>query len=217
MAKGFEGYIAVLPETKGWGTSTYQEGYFLYADSESLTIGQEFTDRPDKLVQGRSEKPGSRTISAQKPAGDVEFQIRSNDVLPVLMAHFQKHTGSSIGGTNSGTALYTFVPEKGQPDWVGSTWGTGGYSADAGDVYTFGIIKKILDNSDGTDNSMWFKNCIVEQLVFNLAGNEDAKITASIKACRSASRVAGCEPGRMAARVGEPMACSEMQSTCPPA
>lgn len=182
MAKGFEGYIAILPETGGWGATAYQQGHFLYCDSESLSIGQEFVDRTDKLVQGRSEKAASRTIGAQKPNGDIEFQMRSNDVVATLMAHFQKHTGSSIGGTQTGTANYVFVPEKGQPDWVGSTWGTGGYTASAGDIFTVGVLRKILDNSDGTDNSTWFKNCIVDKLVFKLDGNDDAKISASIKA-----------------------------------
>jgi hypothetical protein len=180
MAKGFEGYIAVLPETKGWGTTTSSEGFFLYADSESLSIGQEFTDRPDKLVQGRAEKPASRTVSAQKPNGDIEFQMRSDDVLSVLMGHFQKYTGTTMFKTGT-PANYTFVPEKKQPDWVGSSWGTGGYTSDSGDIYTFGILRKILDNSDGTDNSTLFSNCIVDQLVFNLEADNDAKITASIK------------------------------------
>ena len=181
MAKGFEGYIGVVPETKGWGTSTHGEGFFLFADSESLSLGQEFTDRPDKLVQGRWEKPASRTISAQKPNGNIEFQPRSDDMVIILMAHFQKFVGTTMYKTGT-PANYTFVPEKGQPDWVGSTWGTGGYTADPGDVFTFGVIKKILDNTDGTDNSMWFKNCIVDQLVFTSEAANDVKISASIKA-----------------------------------
>ena len=180
MAKGFEASIAVVPETQGWGTTTFGQGFYMYTDSESLSVGQEFKDRPDKLVFGRAERLNSRSKAMQKPNGDIEVQFRSNDSLPLFMGHFQKYTGTLMGTNAGGTAMYTFVPEKGQPDWVGSTYGTGGYTAAAGDMFTFGVLKKILDNTAGTGNSMMFKNCIVDQLAFNLEAGEDAKITASI-------------------------------------
>jgi len=178
--KGFEGDISVIPETKGWGSSVFAEGNYLFADSESLSVGQEFKDRPDKIVFGRYEKTNSRTKSSQKPAGDVEYQFRSDDSLPLLMAHFQKYTGTNEG--SAGTTIYTFVPEQGQPDWTGSTFGTGGYTDDPGDIYTVGIVKRFNETATGTDNAIWFKSCIVDQLAFNLEAEEDAKFTASIKA-----------------------------------
>ena len=179
--KGFEGNIAVVPETNGWGSNVYSVGNYLNADSESLTIGQEFKDRPDKLVYGRGDKPNSRTKGAQKPGGDVEFQFRSDDCLPILMAHFQKYIGSTLGGTATGTVLYTFVPTRTNPDWVGSTFGTGEYTSSSGDGYTVGVIKKFKPTSAGTDNAQWFSSCIVDQLGFNLDADEDAKFTPSFK------------------------------------
>jgi len=180
--KGYEGNIAVVPETYGWGSSAHTEGNYLNADSESLTIGQEFKDRPDKLVFGRSDKPNSRTKSAQKPGGDVEFQFRSDDCLPILMAHFQKYTGSMLGGTSTGTVEYTYVPTRTDPDSIGSAWGTGGYTDPTGDAFTVGVMKKFKPTETGTDNAQWFKSCIVDQLVFNVEADDDAKFTPSFKA-----------------------------------
>jgi len=179
MPKGFEAWVAALPENKGWGTDTFNEGHYLFADSIVLSVGQEFTDRPDKLVYGRGEKASTRTKGAQKPNGDIEFQFRTNDCVPILMAHFQKHIGTEYGST--GTSEYTFVPEKGQFDWVGSSYGTGSYTSPAGDAFTVGIVEKINDTDTGTDNALWYKNGIVEQLVMTFAAEDDAKMTPSFK------------------------------------
>ena len=183
MAKGHEGWIAVVPETNGWGSSAHTEGFYLYADEESMNVGKEFEDRPDKIVYGRSLKANSRVSGPQKPGGNLTFQFRSNDCIPFFMAHFQKYIGSSLGGTETGTARYIFVPAKSEPDDVGSAFGTGGYGGDAGDKFTLGLVKKFYDTTEynGT-NSMWFKSCVSDSLEMNFAAGEDAKLNVGLKA-----------------------------------
>jgi hypothetical protein len=185
VAKGFEGWIAVVPETNGWGSTAFTVGNYLNADSESLQIGKEFIERPEKITYGRALKASSRISSLQKPGGAVTYQPRSDDVIPVLMAHYQMYTGTWVGGaaaTTLGSVLYTFVPAKNEPDWVGSTWGTGTYGAASGDMFTVGVIKKFFNTTDnGGTNAMWYKSGIVDQLQFTLTAGQDAKFTPTFK------------------------------------
>lgn len=186
MAKGFEGWLLLVPEDKGWkGTSTAIRGNALFADSESLQINQDIKERPGKLVYGRALKASNRVIGMQVPGGDLEWQFRSNDLPPVLLAHFQKYIGTAYGGAGSlvGSCQFTFVPEKGVPNYTGSAYGTGVYTAAKGDTYTFGVIKKLFDTSEnGGTNAQWYKSCIVDELMFSCAAGDDAKVKANIRA-----------------------------------
>ncbi len=186
MSKGFEGFIAILPESAGWqGTSTLIRGNPLFADSESLQINLDIKERPGKLTYGRALKASNRVIGEQVPGGDVEFQFRSDDLPPLCLAHFQKYIGIAYGGAGSlvGSAQFTFVPEKGVPNFTGSAFGTGAYTAAKGDAFTVGVVKKFFDTSaNGGTNSQWFKSCLVDELMFSMAAGEDAKCKASFKA-----------------------------------
>jgi len=177
--KGFNSSIAVIPESNGWGSTAYAEGHYLYVDSINLSPNQEFKEHPDKLVYGRGEKASARTVGPQKPGGDIEYQFRSNDCVPTMMAFFQKYIGTQLGST--GTSIYTFVPEKGVSDTVGSTFGTGSYTSSAGDLFTVGVLEKMNDTGAGVDDSIWYSSGIVDQLVFNMPGDDDAKITPTFK------------------------------------
>lgn len=177
--KGFNSSIAVYPETKGWGSTAHTEGHYLYVDSISLSPNQEFKDHPDKIVYGRGEKASARTVGPQKPGGDIEWQFRANDCIPTFMAFFQKYIGTQLGST--GTSIYTFVPEKGVPDSVGSTFGTGSYTSPAGDLFTVGVLEKINDTGAGVDDAMVYSSGIVDQLVFNIPADDDAKVTPTFK------------------------------------
>lgn len=182
MAKGFEGWIAVAPETKGWGSSTFTAGNYLFVDSESLQINKEFIERPEKITFGRAMKASSRVSGVQKPGGAITFQPRSDDVIPILMAHYQKYIATSLNGTASGTVLYTFHPTKGEPNWVGSAFGTGAYTAADGDMFTVNTWKKFFNTTaNGGTNAMAFYSGIVDQLQFNLTAGQDAKVTANMK------------------------------------
>ena len=186
MAKGFESWIWVAPEPSGWlGGSTSLRGNFLVADSESLHLGQEIVERSNKIVQGRALKASVRTIGKQAPTGDIEWQFRSDELPPILLSHFQKYIGSGFGGAGSltGECLYTFVNEKSTPTYGGSAFGTGAYTAAAGNVFTVSVVKKFFDTAaNGGTNAEWFKSCIADEIMLSCAANEDAKIKASFKA-----------------------------------
>lgn len=176
----------LFPEDAGWkGTSTLIRGEALFADNESLHINQDIKDRPGKLTYGRSLKASGRVIGEQTPAGDIEFQFRSNDLPPICLAHFQKYVGVAYGGVGSlvGSAQFTFVPEKTVPNFTGSAFGTGGYTAAKGDAFTVGILKKLFDTSvNAGTNAQWYKSCLVDSLMFSMAAGDDAKCKASFKA-----------------------------------
>lgn len=187
MARGWEGWLCVVPETNGWGSSAYTEGHYVFADTESINPNKEFTERPDKIVFGRAEKGSSRSAGAQRPGGELTWQFRSDDSIPILMGHFQKYIGTASATT--GTALYTFVPTKGEPDWVGSTWGTGGYTSATGDMFTFAVGKKFFNTtSNGGTNAQWYSSGICDELTLMAKAGEDAKLSAS---CKFYSVVAG--------------------------
>lgn len=186
MSKGYEGWLAILPEDAGWkGTSTLIRGNVLFADSESLQINQEIKERPGKIVYGRALKASNRTVGEQTPGGDVEFQFRSNDLPLVCLAHFQKYIGVAYGGAGTlvGSSQFTFVPEKGVPNSSGSAYGTGVYTAAKGDLFTVGVVKKFFDTTEnGGTNAQWFKSCIVDELMFTASAGDDAKCKASFRA-----------------------------------
>ncbi len=186
MAKGFESWIWIAPEPGGWlAGSTNLRGNFVYADSENMKLGKEIVERTNKIVYGRTNKASVRTLGKQAPSGDIEWQFRSDDLPPVLLSHFQKYIGSGFGGAGSttGECLYTFVPEKGAPTYGGSAFGTGGYTAASGNVFTVSVVKKFFDtSSNGGTNAEWYKSCIADELQFSCSANDDAKIKAMFKA-----------------------------------
>lgn len=181
MAKGFEGYIWVGPETAGWnGTAPFVRGNFLYADSESMSINKDIRERPNKITYGRSLKAESRVLGKQVPGGDIEFQFRSEDLPHILMAHFQKYIGTQLA---AGTSQYTFVPTKGAPNTSGINFGTGSYTDPTGDLFTVSVLKKFFDTAaNGGTNAMWFNSCVVDDIEFKMDAGEDAKLKASFKA-----------------------------------
>lgn len=182
MSKGFDGWIALVPETKGWGSTTYTKGHFLHVDSEAVHINKEFKERPEKIVFGRSLKPSSRVSGQQMPGGDLTYQFRSDDCLAILGAHYQNYVATSLGGTATGTVKYTFTPAKTEPNWIGSAFGTGTYGADPGDMYTVGVYKKIFNTGsyNGT-NGFRFSSGIVDSIEMTLAPNDDAKMKLGLK------------------------------------
>ena len=184
MAKGFEGWVCLLPEDKGWkGTSTLIRGNFLFADEESLSINKNIIERPGKITHGRALKASGRVLGEQTPGGDVTFQFRSDDVPMVCAAHFQKFIGSALGGTATGTTLFTFVPEKGVPNFTGSAFGTGAYTAGKGDCYTVSVLKKFFDTTEnGGTTAQWYKSCVVDELMFTMTAGDDAKCKAAFRA-----------------------------------
>ena len=181
MPKGFEGAVRIRPESDGWGSAASPgEGHFLFADSESISPNQEFKDRPEKITIGMAEKLNSRTKGPQKPGGDVTYQPRSNDLINMAMSHFQKYIGEDTAD-GDGTSTYTFVPCRLQPDWVGSTYGTGAYLASEGDMFVNLVDINTSALVAGTNNTKRLTNAFADQLVFESAAGEDVKVTPTFK------------------------------------
>lgn len=185
MAKGNEAWIHIRPENKGWlGASDAVRGNFLFADSENLDVGKTFVDQSNKIVAGRGVKATTRISGKQVPAGDVTWQFRSDEMPMVFMAHFQKYIGTAIGGAGSltGSCIYTFVPEKGVPNFSGSAFGTGSYTSPAGDIFTVGVTKKFFNTSlNGGTNAQMFKSCLIDEIEITAEAETDSKIKASFK------------------------------------
>jgi hypothetical protein len=186
MSRGIEAWILIQPENAGWnGASSAVRGNFLFADSENLDVGKTFQDQSNKIVAGRGEKANTRISGKQVPGGDLTWQFRSDEMPMVLMAHFQKFIGTAIGGAGSltGSCQYTFVPEKGLPNFSGSAYGTGSYTSAAGDLFTLSVTKKFFNTSlnNGT-NAQKFKSCIIDEIEVTAEADTDCKIKASFKA-----------------------------------
>lgn len=185
MSKGFEGWLLLAPETGGWlSGDTSARGNFLFADSESLRPNVDIKERINKITFGRGVKASTRTIGKMVPGGDIEWQFRSDDLPFVLMAHFQKFTGTYFTGTGSfgSTSRFTFVHEKGVPTFGGSAFGTGGYTSAAGNVFTVSAVKKYFDTTEnGGTNAQWYKSCLIDQLTIRCDADDDAKITSAFR------------------------------------
>lgn len=184
MSKGIEAWLWFGPEDAGWnGASTLVRGNYVFADDENLDVGKTFMDQDNKIVFGRGIKASTRIAGKQVPGGDFTYQFRSDDCIPVFMAHFQKYIGTQPVGSLVGSAIYTFVHEKGIPDPSGASFGSGAYTAAAGDLYTFGVVKKYFDTdlNNGT-NAQWFKSCIVDEIEVTVEGDTDAKMKVGVKA-----------------------------------
>ena len=177
MSKGYDGWIRCR-EGNGWGSTTAREGHAYYVDSVDMGPNKEFTERPEKIVFGRSLPANTRTSGALKPGGSLDFQPRSDDFPMILMAHNQMYTGTE----SAGVATYTIVPVQNNPDWAGATYGSGGYSTAAGDMFVVDVEQKMHNAATGTANLQSYVSCIVDELTLTAAANEDLKCSVSFKA-----------------------------------
>jgi len=176
MANGFEGYLNIR-EGAGWAdTAGTQEGHFLKAKEVTVDSGQEFIENDDLIVQGRGYKSSTRIKGASKPNATINYQVRSNDFPMIAMSHFQMYTGT----VRTGTAEYTFVPTRCAPKFVtGGLYGTGGYTSDAGTIFTVEITEKL--NCEATGNGQSIQGAFCDELTFNAELNESLMINAVMK------------------------------------
>lgn len=188
MSKGWEAYFRVYENTLGWENGTYlTRGNYLDVDSDGLNINAEIKERDSKIAGGRFGLPSAMTEEGEKPAGNIAFQPRSDDILQILMAHFQcVDYDEDTLADGWGTGTFTFVPITDTPDWVGSTWGTVNrttYAATTGDVYPVSMDKIFgYGLSTGTvGNAFQFTRGIVDVLKFTQDASEDLKMDANFK------------------------------------
>jgi len=168
---GFDSLIRIQ-KADSWGTAgtVTNRGMFLYADSENLDYGAQATERDAKLIGQRESPVDTFSIDKYFPKGNIVIQPRVDDLLPLLMAHFQNVVVS-------GTGTYTFYPNPKPLKFTqgGSNIGTHPYTVNV-DLY-FG-----QSFATGTQsNGIRFMNGLVDKLTFDLRFGEDLKVTPEFK------------------------------------
>ena len=186
--EGWEGKILVTDSPEGfWGGTnadgTSGVGFILHADSEALEVGQSFSESQDKIGLNRGGEISNFTLKSRKPAGELTFQPRFDDILPFWAAHMQAVTiesATSLG--TSGTVLmgtFLFTPVSAMPDWTGTEFGVVVASmGTAKGVYAPSFVKYWGDAING---GMKFIKGIVDKLVVKQDYDADLLMTPTFK------------------------------------
>lgn len=179
MAKGWEVAIRVQEDSVGWGSTVgaaVRPGYFLFADSETLAKNTSIKERDAKIIPMRLSPVQSASVEQQSPGGQVVFQPRTDDILPVLMAFFQNATlvggGSATVAGTSGT--WSFTPVGQSLAWSGVAFGTTS-------VYPINIDKYYGAGLTGTGDGIRFERGVVTKLTIDQQPSEDLKVTADLR------------------------------------
>jgi hypothetical protein len=144
-----------------------QRGHFLFADSANLDLGAQVSEIDTKLGGYRESMPDTFRTDRYYPRGEFTFQPRVDDILMILMAHFQNVV-------KSGTGTYTFYRVDRNLTWTvnGSNIGTHPYTVNVDLLYSPYI---------GTANGMRFTNGFVDSLTLGVRYGEDLICTPSFK------------------------------------
>lgn len=161
------GFVSAIPETGGYNSSGLGTGNRLFITSESLGLNKSFDER----VQVGARGGKSRATQVAEPSGKIEFAFRSNDVIPVLMSHFQTRVGTTPA---VGTTYYEFYTAKTKTNLIGSAFGTGTYGA-SGDAFSVSLYKAF----EGT--GYHFQKGLCDRLSFSLLAGDEATIGADFK------------------------------------
>src|SRR5512141_957643 len=118
MAKGWEVSLRVQENYLGFGStigSLARAGFFLYADSETLGKNPTIKERDEKLVPLRVVPSETLSLEQYAPGGEITWQPRTDDSIPVWMAFFQGAThlsgGTSAASNAAGTWRFQAVPK----------------------------------------------------------------------------------------------------------
>lgn len=179
MASGFEGWIALFEEDSVVGSTLYQPQP-LHADQESLSLNKEILHKTPMASPSRVSLGDTLVYKAAKPQGEVAYQFRSDDILKVLLAHFQ---AGSVAATTT-PYRYTFFPRMWPLDYTyrgtiaNSPYGQGSASR----VYSVAVGKKLFDTTqNGGTNAYLFKHGICDKLSLSIRSGDDARAKASFK------------------------------------
>jgi hypothetical protein len=168
----------------GWNTAgTYgSRGIFLYADSVNPDLGAQAKERDAKLLGVREIPPETFSIDRFQPKLSMTIQPRVDDILMLLMAHFQTCAKSGIG-------TYQFYRIPFNPDWSTVTTASGTYNSGTNgtaptgtNVYSIHTDVCYGYSFAGTGaNGYRFTNCIVDKLTMDLKYGEDFTINCDLK------------------------------------
>jgi len=181
---GWEGRIIIFENYKGWDSSDVNRGIIPWLDSDGLTVGQEVKERDDKMVGARLSDAVTYSVEQRKPGGNFQFQPRIDDLLLILMSHFQavSFQGTVIGSAEVGTGTFSYSYIEKQPSWTGSKWGTllGGTSPVAYSVYPVSVLRHYGFSVQGS-NSLFFRNGIVDVLEITQEYGADLVVNPTFK------------------------------------
>lgn len=169
MSRKHEAHITTFQDSS-WRGAGFSNPHPLYVDSESLSITKDIKNLQNLTRDGRVSHVESQVGGPEKPAGNLTFQPRSDDVGAILFSHFQMGTR-----TGTGPYTYTYVPSKGNPTYGNNSLRPeGGYGESTGDVYSVSFLKKYFDTSENNGtNSLFFEHGICDSMEFNISSGED--------------------------------------------
>jgi len=179
MAKGWEVAIRIQENFLGFGStigSLTREGFFLYVDSETVGKNPTFKERDEKLVPLRISPAETLSLEQYAPGGEITWQPRTDDSLPIWMAFFQGAThfsgGTSAASNTAGTWRFQAVPKT--LAWTGKQYyGTGNQPTTGTSVYCFNLDKVFGAGMANAANGIRFERGIVSKLSFEQNPSSD--------------------------------------------
>lgn len=184
----WESLIRIAP-SNGWGSvgTIARQGMYLYADSENLDFGAVVTENDKKLTGMRESAVETFGVDRWEPKGGIVFQPRVDDILPILMAHFQNVVKSGVG-------TYTFFRNpnpvqyvtSGNDYCVGTVIGSMGTAGTGRSVYSVDIDlffgNSFINTAVGSQcNGIRYNNAIVDKLTLGMKYGEDVLCTPEFK------------------------------------
>jgi len=185
MAKGWEVALRVAENYLGWGSTvgdTARPGVFLYADSETVGKNTVIKERDAKLIPSRLSPIQTASVEQQSPGGNLTFQPRSDDCLPIVMAFFQ--TATLING-NAATAqlgTWVFTPAGKSFAWSGSAFGTSS-------MYSVNVLEYFGEGLTGTGDSVRYERGIVGKLNLTQEPANDLVMEAEMRFLQATDQV----------------------------
>jgi len=166
--------LVVYQSSNGWrgvGTTAPQH---LLLESENLSYGVGYRTNENLISDTRMVGTDSIIHDDQKPEGDISFIPSPNSIDNVLRSHYQK---AELTPSTKFGDTWQYTPEKGRLSWDGGVvYGTGGFSASAGDVFDVGVLR-IYDD----DQVVAFNHGVCDELSFNVSANGVLKANAKYK------------------------------------
>jgi len=175
------GYEAIvrIEAAPSWGSqgTVGHRGIYLFADSVTPDFGAQPRERDGKLTGARESSGSTYSVTNFYPTCEIVWQPRVDDILPMMLAHFQ--IGTVFGTTATptvGTYEFTRVGSNLKFTTNGSNWGTHPYSLNV-DVF---LGNTLIGGGTGANGYRFF-NGIVDLLELTCRYNEDLKARAVMK------------------------------------
>lgn len=184
---GWEAAFRIAEHPNGFGSVVAQtRGIYLEVDDDGLAYNQRQRERDAKIRRGRFVPPTTFSSDEAEPGGPLTFQPKPEDLIGILMSHFQCVQYEEVGAAGGiGTGTLTFIPIDESPDWTGTVWGThNGLVATVADVYSVEMDKIYghnLQTGANTNNGLALYNAVCMRMEFNQRLGEDLMVVAQME------------------------------------